>query len=145
MRRTFACLAVVVASAGCGGESSGDGIVVVDAWTRPSPATVDSAALYVTLRNDGDTVDQLVSASSDRCGLVQPHVTVIDDDIASMAEAIGDQLEIPPGERLVMEPNGFHLMCLGLVEPFELGDELTVDLVFAGHPPLPVTVTVDQR
>ena len=130
---------------GCGSGSSGGGdIEVTDAWTRPTPATADNAAIYVSLVNDSGADDQLVGASSDRCALVQPHLTTVDDDgVASMAEAIGTQLELPDGDRLEMAPNGLHLMCIGVSEPFVTGEQFAVELRFAARPPLEATATVD--
>lgn len=145
MNRAVGCWLLLGLVAACGGSES-DEIVVTDAWTRPSPATVDSAAVYVSLSNGSGTDDELVGASSDRCGLVQPHLTTIDaDGIASMAEAIGDRLELPDGERLEMAPNGLHLMCIGLTEPFVAGEEFDIQLDFATRAPLQTTATVEQR
>lgn len=146
-----AALALVLAC--CAGDDAADGpsefpddIAVVDAWTRPSPATVDNAALYVSLVNGSGVDDELIGATSERCALVQPHLTMIDDDgIASMAEAIGEQMEIPDQDRLEMEPNGLHLMCIGLTEPFVAGEEFEIELDFAERASLRSTVAVEQR
>lgn len=148
--------AVCVSFAGCAGDGTSgdapveavvevDGIAVVDAWARPTPAGVDEAAFYVTIENRAAPDDRLIGAESDRCVVVTPHATEIVDDVASMGAAPGDRLDLARGERVAMEPLGLHLMCLGLSEPFAPGDEPTVSLRFAEHAPIEVTVTIEQR
>jgi periplasmic copper chaperone A len=134
--------------AGCGGDEAAvdtDGFAVLDAWVRPSPPGVDEAAVYVTVENRDAPDDRLIGAESDRCMLMSPHVTEIDDDIARMSEADEDRLGLGVGERVTMEPNGVHLMCLGLSAPLEEGERIEVVLRFAAHAPVVVPVTVEQR
>lgn len=137
---------------GCGGGSPAtndvlveDGLAVVDAWVRPTPPSLDDAAFYVTIENRDAPDDRLVGASSDRCTLVTPHATVVTDDIARMSEVDDDLLGLRPGERVTMEPNGVHLMCLGLVDPLVEGEVVDIVLRFAGHDPITVPVVVEQR
>jgi periplasmic copper chaperone A len=143
-------LAAVLASAACGGDEDAlvvsDGLAVLDAWTRPSPPTVDEAAIYVTVENREAPDDRLVGAASDRCVVVTPHLTEVDDDeIARMTEADTDQLGLRAGEAVEMTPNGLHLMCLGLVEPLADGERFDVTLQFAEHHPITVEVSVERR
>lgn len=152
MRSSAVALAalVVVSSCGDGGEDDSvlvdDGFAVLDAWTRPSPATVDEAAIYVSIENRDAPDDRLIAAESERCVVVTPHLTELDeDDVARMSEADVDQLGLGAGERVEMSPNGLHLMCLGLAEPLVDGDRFDLTLRFAEHTPVTVDVQVEQR
>ncbi len=128
-----------------GSDASVEGIEVVDAWTRPSPATATDAALYVSVDSLGGAADEIVAVGSDRCVTVVPHVTNFDDDgIASMT-AVGNALKLPAAGSIVMEPNGLHLMCLGIDAPFAEGDTVAVDLEFAEFGPVVVSVAVENR
>lgn len=145
-----AALTVLTVLTACGGGAGdvlieADGLVVTDAWNRPSPPGVDTAAVYVTLGNEDAPHDRLIGASSERCAVMTPHLTRIDDDIASMAEAGADQLGLHRGEEVVMEPNGLHLMCLGLDGRLAEGEPLTVTLEFSEHAPIDTPVSVEQR
>lgn len=123
-----------------------DGLAVLDAWTRPSPPTVDEAAFYVSIENRDAPDDRLIGAESERCVVVTPHLTEIDEnDVARMTEARTDQLGLGRGERVEMTPNGLHLMCLGLITPLADGERFPVTLRFAEHTPLTVDVRVEQR
>lgn len=148
IRSLAVALALAITTTGCGDDADvpAEGITVVDAWVRPTPAGVDEAAMYVTIENRGAPDDRLVGAASDRCMVVTPHVTEIDDDqVASMDEATGDRLDLADGATVEMGPLGLHLMCLGLAEPFAIGEEVPLELRFAEHAPLAVAVTVEQR
>jgi copper(I)-binding protein len=152
--RIPAVVAAVVATFGLASCSGGDGadaevvidgIAVLDAWVRPTPPGSDEAAIYVSVGNVTDTDSAILSASSSRCMVVVPHATTIDDGIASMGEALDDELALPAGDQVVMEPNGLHLMCLGLDDPLQAGDQLDVTLDLAGRNSVDVTVNVEQR
>lgn len=151
MRGAGAAVAVLLVTAGCGGGDGDallvdDGLAVVDAWTRPSPPAVDEAALYVTIENRDAPADRLIGAESERCVVVTPHLTELDeDDVARMSEAGTDQLGLGAGEAVEMSPNGLHLMCLGLSAPLDEGERLPLTLRFAVHAPISVDVSVEQR
>ena len=141
-------------AAGCGSSDGdedalvvSDGLAVVDAWVRPTPAGVNEAAIYITIENRDAPQDRLIALSSDRCMVVTPHLTVISDEIASMTEAVADedQLALEPGGGVAMEPNGLHAMCLGLADPFELGERFDVVLQFSDHDPVRTPVVVEDR
>lgn len=144
-----AAVALAVLSVGCSGDAadggSDGGVRVVDAWTRPSPATVTDAAIYVTVESGGGVDDEVVAVGGERCVTVVPHVTTFDDEgIATMGSA-GDALQLPAGGSIEMEPNGLHLMCLGLDAPLTEGDTFTVDLEFAEAGVVVARVAVEDR
>jgi copper(I)-binding protein len=139
-------IAVVLAVSPIVGCSPGSGVLTVeDPWMRPTPPGIDEAALYLAVINDSDSDDRLLSAESSGCMVVTPHLTEIDDGVSRMTESGGDELDMAPGDRLVMEPNALHLMCLGLVSPLVVGEQLPVTLRFAQAGEVSVDVIVEQR
>jgi hypothetical protein len=144
-------LALVLAGCGSGGgdEQAATvvaGMAVVDAWTRSTPPGVDSAAIYVTIENRDAPDDRIIGMRADRCSTVVPHRTEIDDDgVASMPGIIDDELSLPPGSSVTMEPNGIHLMCLGLGGQLEAGEQFDLTLEFHEHDPIQVEVEVADR
>lgn len=148
----WAPLMLVVSAAACGtGDPSADagvasdGIVVVEAWTRPSPATVTDAALYVTLEHTAGPDDEIVAVASERCVTVVPHLTSFDDDGVATMTAVGESLRLPEGGSIEMGPNGLHLMCLGIDAPFVAGDVFELDVGLAARGPVTVEVLVEDR
>ena len=88
----------------------------------------------------------MLGGRADNCVTVRAHRTTVDDDgVARMSEAAEGELAVVPGESLVLEPNGLHLMCTGLSAPFEDGTTAEVTLVFLRHAPITVPVTVEHR
>lgn len=67
-------------------------------------------------------------------------------DLASMAEGMTMQpvsaIDVPAGETVVLEPGGYHVMLLELVEPLEEGQTFDLTLTFeqAGEITVPVEV-----
>lgn len=127
-------------------ETIDAGIVVRDAWTRPTPATASEAAIYLEIENLDAPADELLGGRSDNCVTVLAHRTSVDENgVARMSEVADGELAVVPGEPLVLEPNGLHLMCTGLSAPFEDGDTSEVTLVFLHHDPIAAPLTVAQR
>lgn len=101
-------------------------LVIEGAWIRTAPPTAAMRAGYATLRNAGDAPLQIRRIRSEAFGDVSLHATVIDDGVARMREI--DDLRMAPGEQVVLEPGGKHLM---LMQPaHELGAGASVTLIF---------------
>ena len=118
---TFAFLVGLVLSA-CGG--SGQPIEVLDA--RIGQPTGPNAGLYMTVRSSES--DTLLGGSTDAATSVAVHETETSDDgTMTMVHVEGFALE--PGEDLVLEPGGRHIMLVD-VDRLEVGETVTVNLTF---------------
>lgn len=124
---TVLLLAVLpLVSAACTPAASSSEITVADARV-PVPAGVNAAA-YMTLTNDGDSADQLISASTDIAGSVELHQTTTEDGSMSMQQVTG--VEIPASGQAVLEPGGLHVMLIGVTEDLAEGDTVELTLAF---------------
>ena len=151
---------VAIGVSSCGdddGASSGDTVVVSDAWARSSPAGVADGVAYMTLESPLD--DQLigVSAPTDVAASVALHETMLvdgpatagtthdttDDTAAEMTMRHISAVVLPAGETVTLEPGGLHVMLVGLAGPLESGSSFDLTLTFATA--APETVTVDVR
>jgi copper(I)-binding protein len=115
-------------------EAESTGIVVEEAWVRV--AREGMGAAYLTVRNDGEATVRLSGASTPSAESVEIHETTMADDGTMQMVEQPEGFEIAPGEELVLEPGGKHLMLLG----FDPGDASSIELTldFDG-----TTVTVD--
>jgi copper(I)-binding protein len=111
-----------------------EGVEVRRAWTEP--AWLSEAPMYVTLENHAAPDVELIGAMADPCFTVHVHYLHTTDP---------GTLELPTGERRILSPYGVHLLCIGLNEPFETGDEFDVDLVFDRHPTISVRMKVLEQ
>ena len=65
-----------------------------------------------------------------------------DDMDGEMQMAPVDQIDLPAGETVALEPGGYHIMLVDVVEPLEDGDEIDVTLTFEQAGETTITVTV---
>ena len=86
----------------------------------------ESSAVYLRVRNRGDSDAAIVSASTAAAAEVAFHRTVVEGEMARM-EAV-DNLRIPAGETVDLAPGGRHIMLSGLAADLEPGSALTLRL-----------------
>jgi copper(I)-binding protein len=72
-------------------------------------------AVYLTLRNRSDAAIKILGFEVDEPAMAMLHQTKIDEDGRSTMHS-HEPLSLQPGEELVMEPGGVHLMVTGLDE-----------------------------
>ena len=143
-----AAVALVGAVGGCGrpSDESADAVValrVVDAYAA-EPVTADVGAVYLTIGNDGDVADTLLSASTPVAAMVHLH---------RMTPGSGSRMQVQeaavvPGRgQLRLQPGGLHLMLMNLSSRPTAGDtiDLTLEFRHAGavHVRVPVVSYLD--
>lgn len=90
--------------------------------------TATAGAAYMVITNNGDTDDTLLAVTAD-FPQVTLHETVIQNEIASMTRM--ENIVIPAGETVSLEPGGLHIMFMGLNgDPFTDGERIPATLVF---------------
>ena len=114
-----------IAAMALAGTAHADGRLMIEgAWIRAAPPGAHMRAGYATLRNGGDAPLVVRGARSDAFGEVSMHSTQIEDGIARMREL--PEITLAPGERVVLEPGGKHLMLMRPARELELGETATV-------------------
>lgn len=138
-RTRIGALAVVsvFALAACSSDAEGDAeaqasgveISIVDAWTKATDEGM--TATFGTITNDGDEAITLVAASTEASDVVELHETSMDEAGGMSMMQKEDGFTIEPGEDLILEPGGNHIMLMDVTEPIEAGDEVLVELEFS--------------
>jgi copper(I)-binding protein len=113
---------------------------VQDAWIRAAPPGVSVLAGYMTLVNDADRDAVITGASSPSFRMVEMHRSVSEGGVARMVEQ--DTLTVPARGRLVLEPNGLHLMLMMPAAPLRPGDAVELSLQLADGRSLGITARV---
>ncbi len=114
--------------------------MVSAAWARPA-AIGATTAVYFTLRGANKRDDRLISVSTPWAKTVQVHDTIIDDNgVARMREIEG--LLVSANAKLVFEPNGRHVMLIGLKRNLRRGTMFPVTLTFKNSGPIRAMVEV---
>jgi copper(I)-binding protein len=134
-------LLVVVAAGACS-SSGDDGINVEDPWGRTSPKVAVNGAFYMVL-NGSETADRLVAADAEICGTAELHQTILEDGVMMMRQAEGG-IEIPAGGQALLEPGGYHVMCVNKASELKVGDVIPVTLTFENAAAQTVDVVIRE-
>jgi len=139
--RNWVIIAGLALVAGMGSALAQDGGIQIDqAWARATPGAATTGAVYVTLRNAGNTPDTLTAASTPAADKAELHLMKIENGVMEMRAV--PSLAIAPGQSVVLEPSGYHLMLIGLKKPLKEGDTIPLSLTFEHGGTRQVTVSV---
>ncbi len=119
-----------------------DGLRIHDAWMPEVPPIARAVAGYMVLENKDDKPWVLIGAGSHRFDKVMIHDTVMEGDIMRMVHQ--REIVIPPGETVVFEPDGLHLMLMDPHKTMERGESVDIVLVFKGGVEVPVRFRVGK-
>jgi len=125
---SMSCLVLVLAASVASGAAQAQGIQVVDAWSRPTPPGIDVGVAYFTIRNAGKS-DRLLRVSSPVAKRAELHVSSMKGGIMRMEPL--SAVVIGSGGSASFEPNGRHVMLVGLKRPLKQGDAFPLFLTFA--------------
>jgi hypothetical protein len=114
-------------------------VTITDAWIRALPGTLPSGG-YFTLRNDGKTMETLVSAASPACGMLMLHVSENKGGMSAMRDVTS--IDVAPGAVLRFEPGSYHLMCMDAKPAIKPGASVPVTLGFKDGEKLTVNFAV---
>ena len=117
-------------------------ITIAHPWSRATPKGAKVGSGYLQMTNGGSQVDKLIGVSAEGVEAVEIHEMAIIDNIMTMREVKGG-LEIKPGETVELKPASFHLMMLGLKEPFKEGQTIKGTLKFERAGAVPIEFTVE--
>jgi hypothetical protein len=138
MMRYFLIAAVLslltVTSSACSPGSAALAVEVSDPWVR-APAAMSGmsmdtpGALYMVIRNRGDSPDRLLKVESDAAGIAQVHLTEVGaNGVASMHQV--DGLEIPAGGMVQLTPGSYHIMLMDMKRELMEGEMIKFVLTF---------------
>lgn len=129
------------AAAESAGIALGD-LTLSHAYTRAMPPNAPVAGGYLSIANAGDHDDRLVAATSPKATEVQIHEMTMNGSVMKMRE-LPDGLPIPAAETVELKPGGYHLMFIGVTDPFVEGQSVPLTLTFekSGEVTLDLPVT----
>ncbi len=118
------------------------GLEIRDAWSPEAPPGHMMAG-YLELVNTADADIALVDAFSPQFERVEIHTMTMDDGVMRMRRL--DQLPVPAGDTVILQPGGLHLMLITPHQNLAVGDMIEVELVDAEGNHIPVTLEVRSR
>ncbi|WP_054890834.1 MULTISPECIES: copper chaperone PCu(A)C [unclassified Pseudomonas] len=97
---------------------------VSDAWVRASVPHQQSTGAFMTLTASTDS--KLVNVASPVAKTVQVHEMTMNGDVMGMREV--KSVELPAGKPVTLDPNGLHVMLMGLNEQVKEGQQVPLTL-----------------
>ena len=125
----FACIGMVMGAGTVGAQQSSNELSFVDPWIRGSVPGQKNGAGYLVINNSASKPTALVAVQSERANRVELHTIVREDGVAKMREV--KQIDVPAKGSVTLQPGGFHIMFIGLKQPFNEGEKINLNLKFA--------------
>ncbi|HHJ1297618.1 copper chaperone PCu(A)C [Pseudomonas sp. P1B16] len=97
---------------------------VSDAWVRASVPHQQSTGAFMTLTASSDS--KLVGVESPVAKTVQVHEMTMNGDVMGMREV--KAVELPAGKAVTLDPNGLHVMLMGLKQQVKEGEQVPLTL-----------------
>jgi periplasmic copper chaperone A len=129
-KRAFivAVLAIFVAVPAQAEDITVGGLKISAPWIRATPKGAPVGGGYMTISNSGNVSERLIGGTSDASNRFELHVMSMESGVMKMRPAAG--IEIKPGQTVELKPGGYHVMFVGLKEPFERGQHVKATLHF---------------
>lgn len=137
-------LAALIGLLGLVGYANASDLTVREAWVREGPPTAKVLAGYLTIENSSEQKQVITGAQSTAFEQVEMHRTEHHHE-GHVRMISQDQLEIPAGGRLVLEPGGNHLMLMGAKQVLRAGDVVDIILKLKDGHHLTVKATVKKE
>ncbi len=99
-------------------------VQVSDAWVRATVAGQTSSGAFMTVTADSDS--KLLSVKSPVAKDVQIHEMSMKDDVMRMGPV--DSVALPAGKAIKLDPEGYHVMLMGLTGQIQQGDQVPLTL-----------------
>lgn len=122
----FICL---LTSAAIAQEYRAGNLSIQHPWSRETAAGQVAGGGFLTVTNNNDRDDRLLSGTSPVAGEVQIHTMTIDGGVMRMRQ-LSDGIAIPAKGSLELKPGSFHIMFMGLKRPLRRGERFPVTLRF---------------
>jgi len=118
-------------------------ISILHPWARPTAETAKNGAVYLSISNNGQTAETLVSVSTPVAEKSEIHENVEEGGVLKM-RAVKDGLKLAPGQSIELKPGGHHIMLIGLKQRLEEGKPFPLTLTFEKGGELAVEVRVER-
>jgi copper(I)-binding protein len=119
-----------------------DSLRIDHPFARATPPGARTGVVFFIVANAGNVTDRLLRASTPIAAGVVLHQTTFEDGVMKMRAV--PSVEVRPGGRLELKPNGYHLMLLDLKQPLKLGEKFPLTLTFQRGGAILLSVLVED-
>ena len=145
MKKTIlaALASILVAGSAFAHDYKVGSLVINHPVARATPVNAPVSGGYMTITNNGSEADRLIAVTVGFAGEVQIHEMSMQGDIMKMRQ-LEEGLEIPAGEKVMLQPGGFHIMFMKLEKQLKEGEKYDATLVFEKAGSVDVTLNVEN-
>lgn len=122
--RTLLILASALLLSAC--QAPEGELQIVDPWTPEAPPGRMMAGFMQLVNSTTDDI-VLVDAASPQFGHVEIHTMDMEDGVMRMRRL--EQLVLPAGQTVTLEPGGLHIMLIEPLDHYPAGSQLEIDLL----------------
>jgi len=101
-------------------------ITVEGAWVRLPPPVADTAAAYMTIRNNGDHDIEILGIETAAAKNPEFHSMEMNGDMMAMKKMA--KVIVPAHGGISFSPNGNHIMLIGLTGQLKTGEHIMMTL-----------------
>ncbi|MGE0152123.1 MAG: copper chaperone PCu(A)C [Reyranellaceae bacterium] len=135
-----AALAAALASPALAHDYQLGALKIGHPWARATVAATGGA--FLSVDNTGAAPDRLLRASTARAGKVELHTHIKDGDVMRMRAV--EAIDLPPGQKVTLQPGGYHIMLFDLKQPLKEGERVPLTLEFEKAGRITVEIAVDK-
>ncbi|MGO4704316.1 copper chaperone PCu(A)C [Microvirga sp. 2MCAF38] len=111
-------------------------------WSRATPAGAKVGGGYLTIKNEGDAEDRLVSVTAEIAGRAEIHEMALNDGVMTMRQ-LPNGVVVPAKGSVTFKPGSYHLMLMDLKKPLKEGEPFSGTLTFEKAGTVQVKFVVD--
>ncbi|MCW8914698.1 MAG: copper chaperone PCu(A)C [Magnetovibrio sp.] len=126
--KTFITTTVIATTAIVSSALAGD-ITVSGPWARGSAGMAKAGAAFMQIQNSTGMDDTLVAVKANVSKKVELHTHLMEGGVMKMREVKGG-IPLPAGKTQELKPGSYHVMFMGLNEPFKEGSMFPITMVF---------------
>jgi copper(I)-binding protein len=136
----FAQIACIATGLNFAAEQPAYAAIISHAWAPPSLKGATTGVAYLTITSA--EADRIVSAFSPVAKATELHTHEEKNGILRMRKL--SDVRLKPGEPVIFQPGGLHIMLIGLKEPLKNGDSFPLSLRFASGVEETIEVAVNR-
>lgn len=118
-------------------------VKAIDAYVPQSPPGSMAQAVYMKLENTTNRVRSVIGVEASGYGMAHLHSSETKNGVATMSMV--HQLDIGPGQSVLLEPGSLHIMLMRPETMPKAGDFVDLKLLFADGGTLNVAAEVKPR
>lgn len=119
---------LIVTSGFAFAQTPANTLTFTDPWIRGSVPGQTNGAGYLEISNASKQPVSLTAVKSDRTDRVELHTIVREGNVAKMREV--QEIVVPANGSVTLKPGGYHIMFVGLKQPFKDGETISVTMDF---------------